>query len=176
MNDTIKKKLELLTDEPGSYQMKDSEGNIIYVGKAKNLKKRVSSYFLRPVSGKTALLVNDICDFDHIVTNTEKEAFLLELNLIRQYLPKYNILLKDDKHYPYIELTKGEYPYLRIARKINKKEGKYYGPYSDSSAAYEVINLLNQIYPLRKCKTLPKKECPQSELLLISIVLTVFFV
>lgn len=159
MNDTIKKKLELLTDEPGSYQMKDSEGNIIYVGKAKNLKKRVSSYFLRPVSGKTALLVNDICDFDHIVTNTEKEAFLLELNLIRQYLPKYNILLKDDKHYPYIELTKGEYPYLRIARKINKKEGKYYGPYSDSSAAYEVINLLNQIYPLRKCKNLPKKEC-----------------
>lgn len=159
MNDTIKKKLDLLTEEPGSYQMKDSEGNIIYVGKAKNLKKRVSSYFLRPVTGKTALLVNDICDFDHIVTNSEKEAFLLELNLIRQYLPKYNILLKDDRHYPYIELTKGEYPYLRIARKINKKEGKYYGPYSDSSAAYEVINLLNQIYPLRKCKTLPKKEC-----------------
>ena len=159
--DELKEKALSLPYEPGVYIMKNADDRVIYVGKAKKLKSRVTQYFQDTASHtpKTRMMVSHVHHFDVIVAASEFEALVLECSLIKRHQPKYNILLKDDRHYPYIELTKGEYPYLRIARKINKKEGKYYGPYSDSSAAYEVINLLNQIYPLRKCKTLPKKEC-----------------
>lgn len=159
MKENIKRKLEILPLEPGCYLMKDKFDNIIYVGKAKILKNRVSQYFNRAVNGKTALLVHDIEDFDYIVTSSEKESLLLELNLIRKHMPKYNILLKDGSHYPYILLTKEEHPKLRIVRKVDKKKGKHFGPYSDSSAARKIVNMLNQLYPLRKCQTLPNKPC-----------------
>jgi len=159
MKENIKRKLEILPLEPGCYLMKDKFNNIIYVGKAKKLKNRVSQYFTRAVNGKTALLVHDIEDFDYIVTNSEKECLLLELNLIRKHMPKYNILLKDGSHYPYILLTKEEHPRLRIVRKVDKRKGRHFGPYSDSSAARKVVNMLNQLFPLRKCQNLPKKPC-----------------
>lgn len=155
----IKDKLNLLEDKPGCYLMYDKEGNIIYVGKAKSLKKRVSQYFLKEHTGKTKLMVTNVANFDTIITHSEKEALLLENNLIKKHNPKYNILLKDDKRYPYVKLITKPYPYLEIARNIKDKKAIYYGPFSDSSAAYNSINLLNQIYPLRKCKNIPKKEC-----------------
>lgn len=159
MKENIKRKLEILPLEPGCYLMKDNTGRIIYVGKAKKLKNRVSQYFNRAVNGKTALLVADIDDFDYIVTKTEKECLLLELNLIRKHMPKYNILLKDGSHYPYILLTKEEHPRLKIVRKVDKRKGRHFGPYSDSSAARKILNLINQIYPLRKCQNIPSKPC-----------------
>ncbi len=152
-------KINLLPDLPGCYLMKDKNKEIIYVGKAKNLKKRVSQYFTKPHDGKTALMVSNVDDFDLIITNSEKEALILEANLIKKYDPKFNILLKDDKRYPYVKLNLKEHPYLEIARDIKDKKAKYFGPFSDSTAAYESINLLNKIYPLRKCKNIPKKEC-----------------
>lgn len=155
----IKDKLSLLEDKPGCYLMYDKNGEIIYVGKAKSLKKRVSQYFLKEHTGKTRLMVSNVATFDTIITNSEKEALLLENNLIKKHNPKYNILLKDDKRYPYVKLVTNPYPYLEIARNIKDKKAIYYGPFSDSSAAYTSINLLNQIYPLRKCKNIPKKEC-----------------
>ena len=155
----IKDKLNLLEDKPGCYLMYDKDGNIIYIGKAKNLKKRVSQYFLKEHKGKTKLMVSNVQSFDTIITHSEKEALLLENNLIKKHNPKYNILLKDDKRYPYVKLIIDEYPYLEIARNIKDKKAIYYGPFSDSSAAYNSINLLNQIYPLRKCKNIPSKEC-----------------
>lgn len=157
----FKEKLKLVPELPGSYQMKDKNGYIIYVGKAKNLKKRVSSYFRSNVTGKTAMLVNDIDDFEYIVTSSELESLILEINLIKKYNPKYNILLKDDKSYPYIELTSELYPRLKVVRNVkkNKKNHKLFGPYPNVTAARKTVNMINRLYPLRKCEKLPKKEC-----------------
>ena len=141
-------KIPLLPDLPGCYLMKDKNDEIIYVGKAKNLKNRVSQYFTKPHDGKTALMVSNVVDFDLIITNSEKEALILEANLIKKHDPKFNILLKDDKRYPYVKLCLKDHPYLEIARDIKDKKAKYFGPFSDSSAAYQSINLLNKIYLL----------------------------
>lgn len=155
----INEKIALLPTLPGCYLMKDKDNTIIYVGKAKNLKNRVSQYFTKAHDGKTALMVSNVVDFDLIITSSEKEALILEANLIKKHNPKFNILLKDDKRYPYVKLSLKEHPYLEIARDIKDKKAKYFGPFSDSTAAYQSINLLNKIYPLRKCKNIPKKEC-----------------
>ena len=157
----IKEKLKLVPSLPGSYQMKNKDGIIIYVGKAKNLHNRVKSYFTGTVTGKTAMLVNDIVDFEYIVTSSELESLILEITLIKKYDPKYNILLKDDKSYPYIELTNEKYPRLRIVRNINRKKHKsrLFGPYPNVTAARKTVNMLNRIYPLRKCENLKKEVC-----------------
>ena len=157
----IKEKLSLVPHLPGSYQMKDKYGTIIYVGKAKDLKNRLSSYFHGTHTGKTAKLVEEIADFEYIVVGSNEEALILEINLIKKYDPKYNILLRDDKSYPYIELTNEKVPRLMIVRSINRKKnkGKLFGPYPNASAARETVNMLNRIYPLRKCNTFPKKPC-----------------
>ena len=157
----FKEKLALVPDLPGSYQMKDINGNIIYVGKAKNLKKRLKSYFTGRVTGKTKKLVSDIVDFEYIVTSSELESLILEITLIKKYNPKYNILLKDDKSYPYIEFTKDKYPILKVVRNVNKKKNKnnLYGPFPNASAARRVVEMLNRIYPLRKCEKLGKEYC-----------------
>ena len=141
--------------------MKDKNGVIIYVGKAKNLKNRVNSYFKSSHTGKTKVLVSNIVDFEYIITNSELEALLLEINLIKEHNPKYNVLLKDDKSYPYIEITDEKVPRLLIVRpsKLRKKNHKLYGPYPNSTAAKKTIELLNRLYPLRKCKTMGKREC-----------------
>ena len=159
--DLIKKKLELLPDRPGCYLMKNKDGVIIYVGKAKKLKRRVSSYFNRVHTGKTAKLVSEIVDFEYIVVESNTESLILELNLIKKYDPKYNILLRDDKSYPYIELSNESVPRLSIVRHLGRKKNKdrLFGPYPNVVAARETVNLLNRIYPLRKCKTYPKKTC-----------------
>ena len=139
--------------------MKDENGTIIYVGKAKSLLKRVKQYFTRPQVGKVARMVAEIRDFDIIETNTEKESLLLEISLIHRYYPKYNIMLMDDKMYPYIVLKKKDDPYLKIARSDKEKGYYYFGPFPNSSQAYKMIDLLNKIYPLRKCRTIPNKPC-----------------
>lgn len=160
--DKIKDKLKLVPNLPGSYQMKDKSGTIIYVGKAKNLHKRVSSYFNREHTGKTAKLVSEIDDFEYIVTSSEVEAFVLEINLIKLHDPKYNILLKDDKTYPYIEYISKPYPKLKIVRYTNlrKKDKKtIFGPYPNAYAARRIVNLLNRLYPLKKCDGMPKQVC-----------------
>jgi excinuclease ABC subunit C len=159
MNETIKQKLTLLPDQPGCYLMKDRQGTIIYVGKAKILKNRVRSYFTGSHDGKTLRLVNEIEDFEYIVTSSNIEALLLELNLIKKYDPKYNVMLKDDKTYPFIKLTAERHPKLIITRKVKKDKGKYFGPYPNVSAANETKKLLDRIYPLRKCQTLPDRVC-----------------
>ena len=165
MEESVKKKihdkLKLIPKKPGSYQMKNKDGIIIYVGKAKNLYNRVRSYFLQTHTGKTAMLVNDIYDFEYIVTSSELESLILEITLIKKYEPKYNILLKDDKSYPYIELTNEKYPRLKIVRNINRKKNKnhLYGPYPNVTAARKTVNMLNRIYPLRKCDNLKKDLC-----------------
>ena len=157
----IKEKLSLVPQKPGCYLMKNKDGNIIYVGKAKKLKNRLSSYFRGTHFGKTAKLVSEIVDFDYMVVNTEMEALILENNLIKQYDPKYNILLRDDKSYPYIELTNDNVPRLIIVRSINRKKNLnyLYGPYPNVTAARNTVNLLNRMYPLRKCTTYNKKPC-----------------
>lgn len=157
----IKEKLKLLTTEPGCYLMKDNTGKIIYVGKAKNLKRRVSSYFNREHTGKTKALVENIRDFEYIVTESEVESLLLEINLIKKYSPKYNIMLKDNKSYPYIEITNEKYPRLIISRprNIKKHKGKLFGPYPNANAARKTVQLLNRIYPFRKCHTMDKRVC-----------------
>ena len=149
--DKIKEKLSLLTTDPGCYLMKNSDGDIIYVGKAKNLKRRVSSYFNREHTGKTKALVSNIRDFEYIVTQTEVESLLLEINLIKKYEPKYNILLKDNKSYPYIEITSETYPRLIISRprKIKGHKGKLFGPYPNAMAARRTVQMLNRIYPFK---------------------------
>lgn len=159
--DFIKKKLELLPDKPGCYLMKNKDNVVIYVGKAKKLKRRVSSYFNRTHTGKTAKLVSEITNFEFIVVESETESLILEINLIKKYDPKYNILLRDDKSYPYIELTNEEVPRLMIVRHLGKKKktDRLYGPYPNVTAARSTVNLLNRIYPLRKCKTYEKKPC-----------------
>ena len=162
MTDHIKKKLALLPNKPGCYLMKNNDGHIIYVGKAKKLKNRVSSYFRGTHTGKTARLVREIADFEYIVVNSEKESLVLELNLIKENDPKYNILLRDDKSYPYIELTDEKVPRLNIVRNVNRKRKKHnhmYGPYPNVTAARSTVNLLNRMYPLRKCRTYNKKPC-----------------
>ena len=157
----FKEKLANTPELPGSYQMKDKDGIIIYVGKAKNLKKRLSSYFRGTVTGKTKMLVDNIVDFEYIVTSSELESLILEITLIKKYNPKYNILLKDDKSYPYIELTNDKYPILRIVRnpKLKKNKNNLYGPFPNVGSAKRTVNMLNRIYPLRKCEKLKKDVC-----------------
>ncbi len=160
MNEEIKLKLELLPDNPGCYLMKDIDGKVIYVGKAKNLKNRVRSYFHGSHNAKTTKLVSEIHTFDYIITASNKESFVLEINLIKQYDPKYNIMLKDDKTYPFIALTNEKYPRLIVTREARKRNNaKYFGPYPNVRAARTTCNLLNQLFPLRKCRNIPKKEC-----------------
>ncbi|MFE4143306.1 excinuclease ABC subunit UvrC [Peribacillus sp. YIM B13472] len=159
MNQQIKNKLALLPDQPGCYLMKDRQGTIIYVGKAKVLKNRVRSYFTGSHDGKTFRLVNEIADFEYIVTSSNIEALILELNLIKKHDPKYNVMLKDDKTYPFIKLTAERHPRLIITRKVKKDKGKYFGPYPNAFAANETKKLLDRIYPLRKCNTLPDRVC-----------------
>ena len=157
----FKEKLALVPTKPGSYQMKNKDGVIIYVGKAKNLKNRLKSYFTGTVTGKTRMLVQDIDDFEYIVTSSELESLILEITLIKKYDPKYNILLKDDKTYPYIELTNEQFPQLKIVRKTKRKKTKdyLYGPYPNVAAARKTVEMINRIYPLRKCEKLKKELC-----------------
>ncbi|MCZ8494779.1 MULTISPECIES: excinuclease ABC subunit UvrC [Priestia] len=159
MNDYLKEKLAILPDQPGCYLMKDKYGTVIYVGKAKVLKNRVRSYFTGSHDGKTLRLVNDIVDFEYIVTSSNLEALILEMNLIKKHDPKYNIMLKDDKGYPFIKITAEKQPRLVITRKIKKDKGKYFGPYPNVQAANETKRLLDRIYPLRKCSTMPDRPC-----------------
>ncbi len=160
MKDFIEK-LALVPTKPGSYQMKNKDGIIIYVGKAKNLKNRLKSYFTGTVTGKTKMLVEDIDDFEYIVTSSELESLILEITLIKKYDPKYNIMLTDDKTYPYIELTKEKYPRLRVVRNVKRRRNLnyLYGPYPNVSAARKTVNMLNRLYPLRKCEHLKKELC-----------------
>lgn len=159
MNERIKNKLALLPDQPGCYLMKDKNGTIIYVGKAKILKNRVRSYFTGSHNTKTERLVSEIEDFEYIVTESNIEALLLEINLIKKNDPKYNIMLKDDKTYPFIKITNEDYPRLLITRKVLKDKAYYFGPYPDVGAANETKKLLDRLFPLRKCKVLPKEVC-----------------
>lgn len=162
MENLIREKLHLVPNLPGSYQMLDKNGTIIYVGKAKNLHRRLSSYFNREQTGKTKKLVENIADFKYIVATSETEAFLIEINLIKKYNPKYNIMLRDDKSYPYIEYISKPYPKLKISRYLNvkKKDGRYlFGPYPNSYAARRIVNLINRLYPLKKCEGNPKEVC-----------------
>lgn len=155
----VKRKIELLPDHPGCYLMKNKDGTIIYVGKAKSLVKRVKQYFTRPQEGKVFRMVLEVTDFDTIETDSEKESLLLEINLIQKYYPKYNIMLKDGKMYPYIALKKMGDPYLKIARNDRDKSFSCFGPFPNSGSAYRMIDLLNKIYPLRKCKNIPNRAC-----------------
>ena len=159
VNERIKNKLALLPDQPGCYLMKDKNGTIIYVGKAKILKNRVRSYFTGSHDTKTERLVSEIEDFEYIVTESNIEALLLEINLIKKNDPKYNIMLKDDKTYPFIKITNEAYPRLLITRKVLKDKALYFGPYPDVGAANETKKLLDRLFPLRKCKVLPKEVC-----------------
>ena len=159
MTEKIKSLIDNLKHLPGVYLMHDKDDTIIYVGKAKDLQKRVSQYFLRPQSGKVFKMVQNVDYFETIITANEKEALILEMNLIQQHYPKYNVLLKDDKHYPYIALKKDNDPYLTIKRNDKDKKYEYFGPFPNSGAAYEMINLLNKIFPLRKCKNIPTSPC-----------------
>lgn len=158
----FKNELGVVPHLPGSYQMYNASDIVIYVGKAKDLKNRLSSYFTGRVTGKTKKMVSEVAYFKYIVTSTENEAFILELNLIKKYDPKYNILLKDDKSYPYIEYIKSPYPKLRIIRYLNVKKMKdrlLFGPFPNQYAARRIVNLLNRLYPLKKCETTPKEVC-----------------
>ncbi len=162
IKENIKKKLALLPDSPGCYLMKDKNNTIIYVGKAKILKNRVKSYFRGEKFGKTKLLVDNIVDFEYIVTGSEKEALLLEINLIKKYDPKYNIIFRDDKQYPYIKLEYDKYPELSIVRpskRMKQKNVRLFGPYPNSYAAKKIVQILNRIYPLKKCKTFKDDLC-----------------
>ncbi len=159
MNQLIKHKLELLPDSPGCYIHKDKTGKIIYVGKAKNLKNRVRSYFRGSHDTKTEMLVSEIADFEYIVTGSNTEALLLEINLIQENMPKYNIRLKDDKSYPFIKITNERYPRIIITRQVKKDGGHYFGPYPDSGAANDVKKLLDRIFTFKKCKEPANKFC-----------------
>ncbi|EJN94072.1 excinuclease ABC subunit UvrC [Streptococcus ratti] len=159
MNQLIQHKLELLPDSPGCYLHKDKKGTIIYVGKAKNLKNRVRSYFHGSHDTKTEMLVSEIEDFEYIVTGSNIEALLLEINLIQENHPKYNIRLRDDKSYPFIKITNERYPRLLITRQVKKDKGHYFGPYPDVGAANEIKKLLDRIFPFKKCTNPPEKVC-----------------
>jgi excinuclease ABC subunit C len=156
---TLDAKIKNLPDKPGVYLMKNEEQKIIYVGKAKDLSKRVSQYFTRPQIGKVQAMVMHIVDFETIITQSEKEALILEMNLIHEHYPRYNILLKEGSHYPYIALRKGSDPFLKIMRQNTDKKYHYFGPFPNSRSAYRIITLLNKIFPLRKCNILPKVAC-----------------
>lgn len=156
---TIKEKLKVLPAKPGCYLMKDKHGTVIYVGKSKMLRNRVRSYFIGAHDEKTQRLVMEIVDFEYIVTSSEIDALILEMNLIKKYNPKYNVMLKDDKSYPYIKITNERHPQLLITRKLKKDGGKYFGPYTNVIAARETKKLLDRIYPLRKCNNPPGKYC-----------------
>ncbi len=159
-NEKLKAKLATLPLEPGCYMMKNEDGDIIYVGKAKKLRNRVNQYFIGAHDYKTTKLVSLIRDFEFIVTHSEKEALLLEINLIKKHRPRFNIIFMDDKTYPYIKLTNETYPTCKVVRDAKKdRKAKYFGPFPDSYAARQTMNLLNQLYPLRKCKNMPKKVC-----------------
>ncbi|MBE7120789.1 excinuclease ABC subunit C [Bacillus cereus] len=159
MHEHLKEKLAILPDQPGCYLMKDKQGTVIYVGKAKVLKNRVRSYFTGSHDGKTLRLVGEIVDFEYIVTSSNLEALILELNLIKKYDPKYNIQLKDDKTYPFIKVTAEKQPRLLITRNVKKDKGKYFGPYPNAQSAHETKKLLDRMYPLRKCSNMPDKVC-----------------
>ncbi len=157
--DLLRQKLSLLPPKPGVYLMKDYRGQIIYVGKAKQLKNRVKSYFTGSHDGKTARLVSHIIDFEYILTDSEVEALVLECNLIKKYNPKYNILLRDDKTYPYLMITHERHPRIIVTRQIKKGSGKYFGPYPNATAAQEAARLLNRLFPFRKCRQIPTRSC-----------------
>lgn len=157
--EAIRNKLALLPEKSGCYLMKNKDGTIIYVGKAKVLRNRVRSYFTGSHSAKTQALVNEIADFEYIVTASNVEALILECNLIKKYHPRYNVLLKDDKSFPYIKITNEKHPRLEVTRKVYKDKGKYFGPYPNAFAAQQTKKLLDRLYPLRKCKTLPDRVC-----------------
>jgi len=157
--DTIRQKLALLPDKPGCYLMKNEAGEVIYVGKAKVLKNRVRSYFTGSHDAKTTRLLQEIRDFEYIVTANNAEALILECNLIKKYKPRFNVLLKDDKSFPYIMITNEEHPRLVVTRKVQKGKGKYFGPYPNAFAAQQTKKLLDRLYPLRKCNTLPDRVC-----------------
>lgn len=159
MHEHLKEKLAILPDQPGCYLMKDKQGTVIYVGKAKVLKNRVRSYFTGSHDGKTLRLVEEIVDFEYIVTSSNLEALILELNLIKKHDPKYNIQLKDDKTYPFIKITAEKQPRLLITRNVKKDKGKYFGPYPNAQSAHETKKLLDRMYPLRKCSNMPDKVC-----------------
>lgn len=159
MNDNLKNKIANLPTNAGCYLMKNINNEIIYVGKAKNLKNRVSQYFTRPHAGKTQKMVSEVNDFDLTLTSSEKEALILEINLIHLHNPKYNIALKDDKSYPLVAIKMDRYPYLYVARNNKDKKSIYFGPYPNSSSCYEIINLANMLFPLRKCHKIPNKPC-----------------
>lgn len=159
MNEIIKRKLEILPVNPGCYLMKDKHGTVIYVGKSKMLRNRVRSYFTGAHDRKTQRLVQEIVDFEYFVTSSELEALILEMNLIKKYDPKYNVMLKDDKSYPYLKITNERHPRLLITRKVKKDKGKYFGPYPNVIAARETKKLLDRMYPLRKCNNPPGRPC-----------------
>ena len=159
MTEKLSNLISLLPEKPGVYLMKDENDHILYIGKAKSLKKRVSQYFLRPQVGKVAAMVSHVDHFDFILVGSEKESLILEMNLIQTHHPRYNIMLMDDSHYPYIALKKHGDPLLKIARNSNDPKYFYFGPFPSSSSAYQTIDLLNKIYPTRKCRNLPSKPC-----------------
>ncbi|WP_200411405.1 excinuclease ABC subunit UvrC [Virgibacillus salexigens] len=159
MNQLIKEKLAVLPAKPGCYIMKDKYDTVIYVGKSKLLKSRVRSYFTGANDRKTQRLVQEIETFEYIVTSSEIEALILEMNLIKKYDPKYNVMLKDDKSYPYLKITSERHPRLLITRKVKKDKGKYFGPYPNVIAARETKKLLDRLYPLRKCNNPPGRPC-----------------
>lgn len=154
----LKGQIALLPDKPGVYLMKDESDDIIYIGKAKNLKRRVSQYFLRPQSGKVFAMVSHVHHFDFIIVHTDKEAFILEMNLIQTHHPRYNVMLMDDSHYPYIAIRRSD-AYLKISRSTTDRRYFYFGPFPNAKDAYKTIALLNRVYPTRKCRNLPKKAC-----------------
>ncbi|MDY2913515.1 MAG: excinuclease ABC subunit UvrC [Candidatus Enteromonas sp.] len=159
LSEKLTRLISLLPDKPGVYQMKDENDAIIYIGKAKNLKKRVSQYFLRPQEGKVAAMVSHVDHFDFIIVSSEKEAFILEMNMIQTHYPRYNIMLMDDSHYPYLALKRHGDPLLKIARNTKDPKYFYFGPFPDASSCYSMIDLLNKVYPTRKCKNIPSKAC-----------------
>ncbi|MGF7033766.1 excinuclease ABC subunit C [Paenibacillus mucilaginosus] len=159
VRESIKNKLALVPEQPGCYLMKNRDGKVIYVGKAKVLRNRLRSYFTGSHTIKTQLLVSEIVDFEYIVTASNMEALILECNLIKKYYPRYNVLLKDDKSFPYIKITNEKHPRLEVTRRVVKDKGKYFGPYPNPYAANMTMKLLERLYPLRKCRTLPDKVC-----------------
>lgn len=159
MNDILKTKLALISESSGVYIFKDKYGKIIYIGKANNLKNRVLQYFNRPQVGKVKAMVNRVADVDFILTNSEKEALILEMNLIKTHYPRYNIMLRDDAHYPYIAISRTGNPIVNITRNTKNKDYYHYGPYPRSTYAYDIVNLINKIFPTQKCRVLPKNVC-----------------
>jgi|SRR5680860_130431 len=157
--DLLRQRLTLLPEKPGVYLMKDNQGQIIYVGKAKILKNRVKSYFTGSHAGKTERLVSQIVDFEYITTESEVEALVLECNLIKKHNPKYNILLRDDKTYPYLIITEEDHPRILVTRQVKKGKGRYFGPYPSATAAKEAARLLNRLFPFRKCRQIPTRPC-----------------